>query len=182
MAKPHRTTSQPDDQSYEAFLRQQRRDAEVIDRFERHLDAYCREHPDADEAAVRAHAELLAAAIPGLWEALGMEALEHRINVALVADRGDGLPGGGPCARWDDGERLWTSPEQWTLEDFRVTLAWYREPGAPAPQRAALLAYGERRWPGEDFSRGPWPDTSDLPAWEELARDLIDDEDDDEAP
>lgn len=175
-------TSYPDDQSYEAFRRQLRRDAELIDRFERHLDAYCRAHPDAGEAAVRAHAELFMAAIPGLPEAIGREALGRRIEAASAHDRGDGLPVGGPCARWDDGERCWTTPEQWTQEDFRVTLAWYREPGAPAAQLAALLAYGERRWPGEDFSRGPWPDTSDLRAWEDLAPYLSDDEDDDEAP
>jgi hypothetical protein len=172
-----------DDQSYQDFLREQRRHKEVLDRFDQHLAAYCREHPDASEAEVWAHAELLFVATPDLKEALGVSALEREIAIALVADRGDGLPVSGPSAEHDDdGERVWKRPEQWTVDDYRLTLAWYREPGAPAVQLAALIAYGENRWPGEDFSRGPWPDTSDLRAWEELSRYLPDDEEDDEEP
>ena len=74
-----------------------------------------------------------------------------------------------------DGERLWRVPERWSVDDYRVTLAWYREPGAPAAQLAALIAYGETRWPGEGLTRLPWPDTSDLPSWQELADHLADD-------
>jgi len=169
-----------DEQSYQDFLRQQRRHEEMLDRFGQHLAAYCHEHPDASEVEVRAHAELLEAAMPGLTEAIRYGGLDHKITAALIHDRGDGLPGSGPSAeRDDDGERFWKLPELWTVDDYRLTLAWYREPGAPAVQLAALIAYGEARWPGEDFSRGPWPDTSDLPAWEELTPSLTDDEESD---
>jgi hypothetical protein len=170
-----------DEESYQEFLRQRRRHEQVLDRFDQQLTAYCREHPDADVPEVRAYAELLEAAIPGVKEAIRASCLEAEIAAALVADRGDGLPVSGPSAeRDDDGERVWKLPELWTVDDYCLTLAWYREPDAPAAQLAALIAYGESRWPGEDFSRGPWPDTSDLPAWEELARSLTDDEDDEE--
>jgi hypothetical protein len=169
-----------DDQSYQEFLRQTRRYEQLLDRFDQQLAAYCREHPDASEAEVRAYAEFLEAAMPGLTEAIRHAGLHHRLTTALIHDRGDGLPVSGPSAERndDDGERFWKLPELWSVDDYRLTLAWYREPGAPAAQLAALIAYGESRWPGEDFSRGPWPDTSDLPAWEELAPSLTDDEDD----
>jgi hypothetical protein len=54
----------------------------------------------------------------------------------------------------------------WTLADFRLNLAWWhRRPGEKAARLAALIAHGEQRWPGEDLSRQPWPETHDLPAW-----------------
>jgi len=135
-----------DDQSYEEFLRRMRRHEQVLDRFDQQLTAYCREHPDASEAEVRTHAELLFVAMPGLKEAVGVSQLEREIDLALVSDRGDGLPVSGPsAARDDDGERFWKLPELWTVDDYRLTLAWYREPGAPAAQLAALIAYGESR-------------------------------------
>jgi hypothetical protein len=169
-----------DDQSYQDFWRQRRRHEQLLDRFDQRLAAYCREHPDASKTEVRAHAELLEAAMPGLTEAICYDGLYHRVRAALIHDRGDGLPFSGPSVeRGDEGDRLWKHPEQWTVDDYRLTLAWYREPGAPAEQLAALIAYGETRWPGEDFSRGAWPDTSDLDAWEELAPYLTDDEEPD---
>jgi hypothetical protein len=170
-----------EEQSYQEFLRQQRHHEELLDRFDRQLEAYLREHPDADDHEAMAHAELLMAAMPGMEGAICASYLEGEVTAALIADRGDGLPVSGPSAeRDDDGERFWKLPELWTVDDYRLTLAWYREPGAPVVQLATLIAYGESRWPGEDFSQGPWPDTSDLPAWEDLTPPLTDDEDDGE--
>jgi hypothetical protein len=162
------------------FLRQRDHQEQLVERFDRQLKAYVREHPDADEAEVMAYAELLAAAIPGVNEALGMREAVGVTIAALTADRGDGLPFAGPGTDQDAGSQLWKELGQWTLDDYRLNLAWYREPGAPAAQLAALIAYGETRWPGEDLARQPWPDTSDLPSWRELAPHLAEEEDDDE--
>jgi hypothetical protein len=151
---------------------------QLMERFRRGLRAYAREHRDADEAELRAYGELLETAIPGLREALRARCEEMAVIAALVSDRGDGLPAGGPSTgRGASGERSWKILDLWTLKDYRLNLAWYREPGGPATQLAALIAYGETRWPGEDFSRGPWPDTSDLPDWQDLAADLAADDD-----
>jgi hypothetical protein len=166
-------------ESFREFVRQRAHQKQLVERFDRHFEVYCREHPDADAHEVRAHAELLIAAMPGLQQALVVSYLQREVIAAVVSDRGDGLPVSGPSAELDaDGARIWKLPELWTLDDYRVTLAWFREPGAPAAQLATLIASGEARWPSVDVSRGPWPDTSDLPSWADLAPMLAEDDED----
>jgi hypothetical protein len=151
------------------FVRQRGHHEALVARFDRQLEAYRRAHPRAGEAELMAHAESLLAAMPGLQEAFAYRGLRGAVTAVLIADCGDGLPLSGPSAAWDaDGERPWTQVDQWTLDDYRLNLAWYREPGAPPTPLAALIAHGETRWPGVDLSRGPWPDTSDLPDREDL--------------
>jgi hypothetical protein len=142
-------------------------DHELLETFDQRLHAYVAEHPDGTEGPLMAYGALLQAATPGLTEALGRRAILDAITAALTADRGDGLPVSGPTATDDeDGDIQWTSIDQWTLADFRLNLAWWhRRPGAPAARLAALIAYGEQRWPGEALSRPPWPATDHLPPW-----------------
>ena len=107
------------------------------------------------------------------------------LPLAEAADRGDGLPFAGPTEQEDvDGHLVWKQLDQWTLADFRLNLAWWhRRPGAKAARLAALIAHGEQRWPGEDLSRQPWPETHHLPAWGPIivAETRMDDEADDES-
>lgn len=114
-----------DEESYAAFLQQEERDRQLLERFDRHLQAYLREHPNADYQDLHDFSTVLESAMPGLREAIGRRALADQIQAALVADRGDGLPACGPShEREADGERFWKTPERWSVEDFRVTLAW----------------------------------------------------------
>ena len=162
-----------DADSYRQFLREADRHEQTLDRFYQRMEAWLREHPEAGRAEVIAQIRWLEVVTPGLTDAIRYESAEMAVTLALIRDRGDGLPCSGPSAEWHtDGDRFWRPPEEWTLDDYRLNLAWYREPGAPAAQLAALLAYGQARWPGEDFGGGPWPDTSDLPDWADLALSL----------
>jgi hypothetical protein len=158
-------------------------DHDLRETFNRRLQTYVADHPDCQEAELMAYAALLQAATPGLNDALGRHAFLDEITAAFTADRGDGLPLAGPTEAYDaDGEPLWKTLDQWTLADFRLNLAWWhRRPGATAARLAALIAYGEHRWPGEDLSRQPWPETHHLPAWGPIivAETRMDDEADD---
>jgi hypothetical protein len=142
-------------------------DHEILDTFDQRLHAYVAEHPGCQEAEVRAYADLLQSATSGLKDALGQRGAQAEVTAALTMDRGDGLPAAGPTEAFDeDGEVFWKAIDRWTLADFRLNLAWWhRRPGAPAARVAALIAYGEQRWPDEDLSRPPWPATDHLPAW-----------------
>ena len=142
-------------------------DHEILETFDQRLRAYIADHPDCEVAEVIAYADLLQVATPGLADAIRRAVLEDAVTVALIADRSDGLPASGPTGAVDeDGEVFWKPVDQWTLAEFRLNLAWWhRRPGVPAARLAALIAYGERRWPGEDLSRQPWPETHHLPAW-----------------
>ena len=145
------------------FIRRRDRHEALVARFDRRLKAYHRQHPDADEGELMAYAEFLLATVPGLQETVAYRGLRGEVTAALIADRGDSLPLSGPSTERDaDGERLWKQLDQWTLDDYRLNLAWYREPGAPPTQLAALVTHGETRWPGVALSRGPWPDTGGL--------------------
>ena len=142
-------------------------DQEILDTFSQRLNTYVRDHPKCTKAELLAYGAMLQAATPGLNDALAWRSALDQVTAAMTADRGDGLPAYGPMAAVDeDGEVLWMSIEQWTLADFRLNLAWWhRRPGVPAARLAALIAYGEARWPGEDLSRQPWPATDHLPPW-----------------
>jgi hypothetical protein len=150
----------------------------ILERFNRRMEDYVREHPEAGQAEVVEQIKWLEVAMPGLTEAFSYQTAWWLLMALDVRSRGDGLPRRGPSTERDaDGQRLWKPPDEWTLDDYHVTLAWFREPMAPAMQLTALIAYGERRWPGEDMARQPWPDTSDLPSWEDLAPYLIEEAD-----
>jgi len=142
-------------------------DHELLETLQQRLHTYVAEHPGCQEAELKAYLKVLEAATPGLRDAIGCQAMRTDVLAALISDRGDGLPSAGPTEAYDvDGELLWKMLDQWTLADFRLNLAWWhRRPGCPAPRLAALIAYGEQRWPGEDLSRQPWPETHHLPAW-----------------
>jgi hypothetical protein len=142
-------------------------DHDVRETFNQRLRTYVAEHPDCQEAELMAYGAMLQAATPGLHDALSRRAFLDEVTAAFTADRGDGLPCAGPTeAHHADGDLLWKTPEQWTLADFRLNLAWWhRRPGEKAARLAALIAHGEQRWPGEDLSRQPWPETHALPAW-----------------
>jgi len=160
-------------------------DHDVLETFNQRLQAYVADHPDRQEAELMAYAAMLQAATPGLKDALGWRAMQDDVLAALTSDRGDGLPTSGPTEADDeDGRNLWKTLDKWTLADFRLNLAWWhRRPGTKATRLAALIAYGEQRWPGEDLSRQPWPETHHLPAWGPIivAETRMDDEAEDEA-
>jgi hypothetical protein len=160
------------------------RDHDILTTFNQRLQTYIADHPDCQEAELMAYLEMLLAATPGLRDAFTRRAALDEITAALTADRGDGLPTSGPSAEDDaEGEIVWKLLKLWTLADFRLNLAWWhRRPAAPAARLAALIAYGEQRWPGEDLSRPPWPETDHLPTWGPiLAAERRMDEEDDEA-
>ena len=152
------------------FIRQRDRHEALVARFDQHLKAYHRKHPDADEGELTAYTECLLATVPGLKEAFAYRGLRGEVTAVLIADRGDSLPLSGPSTERDaDGERLWKQLDKWTLDDYRLNLAWYREPGAPPTRLAALVTYGATRWPRKDLACQSWPDISDLPSWQKLA-------------
>jgi hypothetical protein len=142
-------------------------DHDLLETFTQRLHDYVAAHPDCSEAELMAYGAMLQAATPGLRDALGRRAFLDEVTAAFTADRGDGLPAAGPTEAYDeDGEILWKTLDKWTLADFRLNLAWWRRrPGVTATRLAALIAHGEQRWPGEDLSRPPWPETHHLPAW-----------------
>lgn len=161
-------------------------DHDVLETFDQRLQTYVAEHRDCQEGELLAYLEVLLAATPGLRDAFGRRAALTEVTVALIADRGDGLPFSGPTEEDnEDGEPFWTKPERWTLADFRLNLAWWhRRPAVPAARLAALIAYGELRWPGKDLSPVHGPETHHLPAWGPIlaAEAGMDDEAAEEAP
>jgi hypothetical protein len=143
---------------------------ELLETFSARFRAYAQDSPGATGADLSRFADVLIAATPGLSEAPIFEEKLHEIVRAFISDRGQGLPAGGPSAEFAEGDRVWKIPEQWTAEDFRVTLAWWQSYPGPdrATRLAALIAYGESRWPWLNLARQPWPDITDLPAWSRL--------------
>jgi hypothetical protein len=146
-------------------------DHTVLDTFDQRLDTYLAAHPEADDDAVLAYAELLQTATPGLRDALDRQRTRAIAEALLVCPDAHGYPRLGPRAQpLPSGERTNIPYADWGLADYRLNIAWWWRYPDPAHRVARqLLAEAQRRWPDADLTPRTWPDIADLPAWEAIA-------------
>jgi hypothetical protein len=143
----------------------------ILQRADHWIQGYLADHPAADTDELVRYLGLLEASLPGLKEARLQQQAEAITTALLLCGMGDDWPRMGPGAQpLPTGETTFVFREHWSLEDFRLNIAWwwhYPDPRHAVAQR--LLAEAAQHWPDEDFTSPTWPDTSALPRWTDIA-------------